>query len=104
MIFGDGIEEIHIHASEPVFTSGVVCKILNIPVWVLKQLDKEDVVCPKRTKGKTRLYSKQDLGKLKHAWYYIKTRRVNVNGVKIILEMEERYEVKGGGEEGEGEE
>jgi len=76
--------------NEPVYTSGVIQRLLGIPVWVLKQLDKENIVRPPRKKGKSRLYSKKELNKLSHIWYLMKEKRVKVDGLKVILEMEER--------------
>lgn len=83
------IDEVEIDADENVFTTGVVCRLLNIPVWVLKQLDHEGIVRPPRERdGQTRLYSRHELTIVKHCWYYIKERGVNVKGVKVILEIE----------------
>jgi MerR family transcriptional regulator/heat shock protein HspR len=87
-IFDVGIDE-------PVYTSGVIHKLLGIPVWVLKQLDKEDIIRPLRKKGKSRLYSKNELNKLSHIWYLMKEKKVKVAGLRVILEMEERMFVKG---------
>lgn len=82
--------EFEIDADMPVFTSGIVCDILHIPIWVLKQLDSEKVVSPKRRKGKSRLYSKNEIVELKHIWHLMSVRRVKVDGIKVILEMEKR--------------
>ncbi|MFA5163853.1 MAG: MerR family transcriptional regulator [Patescibacteria group bacterium] len=79
---------------EPVYTSGVINKLLGIPVWVLKQLDKENIIRPLRKKGKSRLYSKNELNKLSHIWYLMKEKGVKVDGLKIILEMEEKMFAK----------
>ena len=68
-IFDVGIDE-------PVYTSGVINKLLGIPVWVLKQLDKENIIRPPRKKGKSRLYSKNELNKLSHIWYLMKEKTV----------------------------
>lgn len=76
--------------NEPVYTSGVVCRLLGIPVWVLKQLDREAIISPQRKKGRSRLYSKDELDKLSHIWYIMKEKRVKVSGLKYILEMEAR--------------
>ncbi|MBI4835532.1 MAG: MerR family transcriptional regulator [Planctomycetes bacterium] len=78
-----------INRTEPVFTSGVISRLLDIPVWVLKQLDREKLVSPDRKKSKVRLYSQEELNKLSHIWYLMKERKVKVDGVKVILEMEE---------------
>jgi DNA-binding transcriptional MerR regulator len=87
---GDGYDEVYISIDEPVFTTGVVCRLLDIPVWVLKQLDSEDIVSPPReSEGQARLYSKKELKMIKHCWYYMKTHKVKVHGLKVILQMEE---------------
>lgn len=85
--YGD-IFSVGVH--EPVYTSGVVCRLLGIPVWVLKQLDRESIISPQRKKGRSRLYSKDELDKLSHIWYIMKEKRVKVSGLKYILEMEAR--------------
>ena len=82
-------EEMQIDPDVPIYTSSVVCRLLDIPIWVLKQLDREGVVSPPRKKeGNARLYSKRELKSLKHAWFYMKEHKVNVNGLKVILKME----------------
>ncbi len=84
-------EEFEIDPDIPVFTTGVVSKLLGIPVWVLKQLDTEGIVCPPRENvGKARLYSQNELMKLHRCWFYLRVHRVKVSGLKIILKMEQK--------------
>ncbi len=85
----EDFEEYEIGLDEPVYTTGVVSRLLGIPVHVLKQLDEEDIVKPPRKKGRARLYSKREIKKLEHCWHYIKERKVKVDGLRVILEMEE---------------
>ncbi len=82
-------EEFKLDPQEPVFTTGVVCKLLKVPIWVLKQLDSEGIVSPPR-KGEniSRLYSTVQIKKLKRCWFYIDQKGVKVNGLRIILKME----------------
>ncbi len=87
--------DVEVTDDEPVYTSGVVSRLLQIPIWVLKQLDREKVVSPPRKKGKSRLYTKKELNQISHVWYYMSERRVNVHGVKVILEMEAKFSVSG---------
>ncbi len=75
---------------EPVYTSGVVCRLLGIPVWVLKQLDREEIISPQRTNGKARLYSKNELNKLSHIWYIMHEKKVKVTSLRYVLEMESK--------------
>ncbi len=77
-----------ISPDEPVYVIGVVCKLVNIPVWTLRQLDKAGVVTPKRAGRKNRLYSLRDLKRLEYVHYLMEKKRVNIHGVKIILEKE----------------
>ncbi len=70
---------------EPVYVIGVVCKLVNIPVWTLRQLDKAGVVKPKRVGRRHRLYSLRDLKRLEYVHYLMEEKRVNIAGIKIIL-------------------
>ena len=76
---------IKIAPEEPVYVISVVCKLVNIPVWTLRQLDKAGVVRPKRLGKKNRLYSLKDLKRLEYIHYLMEEKRVNIHGLKIIL-------------------
>mgnify|MGYP003392455367 CR=1 FL=1 len=78
-----------ISPEEPVYVISVVCKLVDIPVWTLRQLDKAGVVCPKRSGKKSRLYSLKDLKRLEYVHYLMEKKRVNIHGIKIILGKEE---------------
>ena len=79
--------EVSIDSDEPIYTTGVISKLLSVPHHVLKQLDQEGVVKPKRKKGKIRLYSKRELKKIQECWEYINKKKVNIPGLKVILNM-----------------
>ncbi len=81
--------EYEIDIDEPIYTTGVIQKLLNIPIWVIKRLDKEGIVSPPRKiKNAARLYSKRELKKLAHCWEYMHKQGVKPKGLKVILEME----------------
>jgi len=83
-------EEVTIGVDEGIYTTGVVCRIIKIPLWVLKQLDREGIVRPQRPScAKARLYSKRELKKVQHCWYYLHERGVKVKALKVILELEQ---------------
>jgi len=84
-----GFIPVEIDFDEPVYTTGVVCSLLDIPVWILKELDKENIVRPPRKKGRARLYSNRELKKIQHCWFYMKKHHVNIGGLKVILQMEQ---------------
>jgi MerR family transcriptional regulator/heat shock protein HspR len=74
-----------ISPEEPVYVISVVCRLVNIPAWTLRQLDKAGVVRPKRIGKKSRLYSLKDLKRLEYVHYLMETKRVNIHGIKLIL-------------------
>jgi MerR family transcriptional regulator/heat shock protein HspR len=80
---------VRIPVEEPVYVISVVCKLVNIPIWTLRQLDKAGIVKPKRVGKKSRFYSLKDLKKLEYVHYLMEEKRVNIHGVKIILGKEE---------------
>jgi MerR family transcriptional regulator/heat shock protein HspR len=82
------IFDIHISPDEPVYVISVASKLVDLPIWTLRQLDKAGVVCPKRVGKKSRLYSLKDIKKLEYVHYLMEEKRVNVSGIRIILEME----------------
>ena len=73
---------------EPVYVISVVCKLVDIPIWTLRQLDKAGVVRPKRLGKKNRLYSLKDLKRLEYVHYLMEEKHVNIHGIKIILAKE----------------
>ena len=75
-------------SSEPVYVISIAAKLAGLPSWTLRVLDKEGVVRPQRTAKDRRLYSDRDIGLLARIRYLTEERGVNMNGVKLILEME----------------
>lgn len=83
-------KDININPEEPVYVISVVSRIVHLPVWTLRELDKKDVVKPKRIGKKTRCYSQKDLKKLEYIHYLMEEKHVNISGIKVILEIEHK--------------
>ncbi|MBN2831284.1 MAG: MerR family transcriptional regulator [Candidatus Omnitrophica bacterium] len=81
--------DIQISQDEPVYVISVVSKLVGLPVWTLRQLDKAGVVQPKRIGKKSRLYSLKDVRRLEYVHYLMEEKRVNIQGIKIIIAKEE---------------
>ena len=75
-------------SDEPVYVISIAAKLAGLPSWTLRVLDKEGIVRPKRTLKDRRLYSDRDISLLARIRYLSEERGVNMNGVKLILEME----------------
>ena len=73
---------------EPVYVISIAAKLAGLPSWTLRVLDKEGIVRPQRTAKDRRLYSDRDIALLTRIRYLTEERGVNMNGVKLILEME----------------
>lgn len=82
------IFDIQISPDEPVYVISVVSKLVGLPVWTLRQLDKAGIVCPKRIGKKSRLYSLRDVKRLEYVHYLMEEKRVNIHGIRIIIEKE----------------
>ncbi len=80
--------DIQISADEPVYVISVVSKLVDLPVWTLRQIDKAGIVCPKRIGKKSRLYSLKDMRRLEYIHYLMEEKHVNLHGIKVILEIE----------------
>ena len=78
--------DIYISPDEPVYVISVVSKLVDLPVWTLRQLDKAGIVCPKRIGKKSRLYSLKNIKRLEYIHYLLEDKHVNIHGIKIILE------------------
>ena len=82
--------DIYISPDEPVYVISVVSKLVDLPVWTLRQLDKAGVVSPKRIGKKSRLYSLKEIKRLEYVHYLMEEKQVNIRGIKIILEIERK--------------
>ena len=82
--------EVKIDPKEPLFIISVVSELVDIPVWTLRKLDDLGVVQPKRIGKKTRCYSKIQIQQLNYVHYLMEEKHVNISGIKIILQMEDK--------------
>jgi MerR family transcriptional regulator/heat shock protein HspR len=77
---------------EPLYMIGTVAKMYNIHPQTLRLYEKEGLLVPSRTKGKTRMYSEEDLEKLEFILFLTREMRVNLAGVDAVLRMKQQLE------------
>ncbi len=77
---------------EPVYLISVVAKVLNIHPQTLRQYEREGLISPSRTEGKTRLYSQKDIDRIKTILRLTRELGVNLAGVDIILRLKEQMQ------------
>ncbi len=77
--------------TRPLFMIGVVCEMFHIHPQTLRLYEREGFLNPKRVGG-ARLYSQEDLRRIKTILSLTKELGVNRAGVDIILRMKQRME------------
>lgn len=96
-----GVEIMTSRDKEPLFSISVAARLIGISPRVLRSYEDADLIRPYRTKGKTRLYSKQDIRRLQIINYLHKQKEVNLSGIKVILEIVANIPVKEKEKEGD---
>lgn len=83
----DGDYDFSINPEAPLFIISVVSEMVDLPIWTLRKLDDMGVVQPARIGKKARCYSQVQIRTLHRVKYLLKEKRVNISGVKVILDM-----------------
>ena len=69
---------------------GVVAMRYEIHPQTLRLYEREGLLLPSRTEGKTRLYSEEDIERLEFILNLTRDLGVNLAGVEVVLTMRER--------------
>ena len=85
----DKSNAVAINPDQPLFVISVVAEMVGMPVWTLRKLDILGVVTPGRIGKKTRCYTKRQIEKLVYVQYLMEDKRINIAGIKTVLEIEE---------------
>lgn len=68
----------------------VAARLANVHPRTLRIYEEAGLICPTRTKGNIRLYCEQDIKQVTYIRFLTQEKGVNLAGVKIILELQER--------------
>jgi MerR family transcriptional regulator/heat shock protein HspR len=74
---------------EPVFVISVAARLLEMHPQTLRKYEREGLIAPSRTSGNLRLYSDEDLDRLRQVKYLVGDRGLNVAGVQMALHVTE---------------
>jgi len=77
---------------QTVFSISRMAKMLQVHPQTLRFYERAGFVTPVRTRGDTRLYSPQDIVRLRLILHLTRDRGVNLAGVEIILRMQHQLE------------
>jgi len=78
---------------EPVYTIGVAARLLKVCAATLRIWERKGLIQPSRM-GKNRFYSQCDIERLEQIKGLIQKKRINIAGVKRILNTTRCWEIK----------
>ncbi len=76
-----------INLDEPVYPISAAAKLLNISVHTLRMYEKENLIIPFKKSSNHRLYSQNDLERIKCIRSAINELKISINGIKTIYAM-----------------
>lgn len=79
--------------NEPVYTIGIVAKLLKVCPDTLRIWERKSLIKPARI-GKNRFYSQCDIERLEYIKELIQKKRINIQGVKNIMSITRCWELK----------
>jgi MerR family transcriptional regulator/heat shock protein HspR len=77
---------------EPVFIISVAARLLEMHPQTLRKYEREGLIAPSRTTGNLRLYSDEDLQRLRQVKYLVGELGLNLAAVQLILELTRRLQ------------
>lgn len=75
---------------EPLYVISVAARLLGMHAQTLRKYERERFVAPSRTKGRLRLYSAEDIERLRQVKYLVEERGLNLAGVELVLTLSTR--------------
>jgi MerR family transcriptional regulator/heat shock protein HspR len=81
-----------IESSEPIYIISVAAAILDVHPQTLRYYERAGLVQPSRSRGNIRLYSQEDIDRLRLIQRLMSDLGVNLAGVEVILNMTEHIE------------
>ena len=70
----------------PIYSIGAASKLVGLPVWALRWIEKNSLLKPRRTEGNQRLFSEDDV-ELLSTIRGLMEKKVNLAGIRVILQL-----------------
>jgi MerR family transcriptional regulator/heat shock protein HspR len=81
-----------INGREPLLTIGAVAEMLGLHQQTLRKYEEEGLIHPRRTIGKTRMYTLDDVERLRLIITLTRDLGLNIAGVEIVLRMRDEID------------
>jgi len=79
-------------SSDPVFVISVAARLVELHPTTLRKYERAGFLEPSRTGGNIRLYSPQDIARLRQIKYLAEDLGVNLAGVQLALQLTRRLQ------------
>jgi MerR family transcriptional regulator/heat shock protein HspR len=76
--------------SRPVYVISVAAELVRVHPRTLRIYELEGLICPARTRSNNRLYSENDIRRVLWIRHLTRNLGVNLAGVRVLFELEER--------------
>ncbi|MCO5177247.1 MAG: MerR family transcriptional regulator [Thermomicrobiales bacterium] len=76
--------------SEPLYVISVASRLLRLHPQTLRKYEREGFVAPSRTTGNLRLYSTEDIERLRQVKHLVEDQGINLAGVQLALGLTEQ--------------
>jgi MerR family transcriptional regulator/heat shock protein HspR len=76
-----------LNTNDPIYTISGAAKILDISVHTLRMYEREGLIIPFRKKSNQRLYSQQDIERVRCIQKTINEDKINIEGIRRILAL-----------------
>lgn len=87
------IMKININSNTPIFPIRTAAKMLGISVPTLRMYEKEGLILPHKSEGNQRIYSEDDLERLRCIRRAINESKISINGIKTMYSLIPCWEV-----------
>ena len=77
-------------SSQPLYVIGVVAEIVGVEAHTLRYYEKTGLICPQRSRGRVRLYSDDDVERLRAIKTLMNGMGINLAGVGVALNLLQR--------------
>jgi MerR family transcriptional regulator, heat shock protein HspR len=85
---------VDVSRNQPVYNISVAAELVGVHPRTLRIYEEVGLVVPARTEGNTRLFSNADIELLQRIRFLIQDMGLNLAGVRLILMVEERYNIR----------
>ena len=75
---------------EPLYVISVAARLLEMHAQTLRKYEREGFIEPSRTRGRLRLYSTEDIERLRQIKHLVEKRGLNLAGVQLALALSQR--------------